>query len=152
MFAIDYLLSRRVPGVNSKIYQAIIPNFSPLASVQYTVAPSGLIYGYILYEWVFGQAMVPHSFDVKINQGGNKLFDAIISGRFITDSTHTFVFVTQAQPVDITVTNLRTLVNYYELTTFYLTIPSEDSFNIITDALLDCSYALLALICFILYQ
>lgn len=137
--AIEYLLTLReyggVPGVYNRIYQVIIPNFPPSTSISYTISPTENVYAYILYEWAFGQAMVPHAFDVKIHQAGNKLFDAIISGRFTTDSLYTFACVTAAHPVDVAVTNLRLLVNYYELTTFYVTIPNEDSYKIMVAAL-----------------
>lgn len=135
---IEYLLSLRQhgekPGIFNRAYQVIIPNFPPLISIRYTVSPA-IAYAYILYEWTFGQAVVPHSFDVKVDQGGDKLFDAIVSGRFTTDSAYSFALVTTSHPVDITVTNLRTLANYYEATTFYLSIPTEEAFKIVIDAL-----------------
>jgi len=138
--AISYLLTltgpEGAPVVSNAQYQLIVPNFPPLRSIQYTIAPAPRIYAYILYEWTFGQAMVPHAFDTKMYLGGRKIFDNIVSGRFTTGSVNTFAFLTQTVHLDVMVSNLRTLVNYFESATFYLTVPSEGNFEIVREALM----------------
>ncbi len=137
---IDYILSLRDSGggpvASHTQFQVIIPNFPPLTSINYSIMPVTGIFGYIVYELVFGEAMIPHAFDVKIRQGGDVLVDVIVSGRFTTIPISTFLFIGYRSPaIQVLPTNLRTLVNYYELTTFCLEIRSENNYNIIIDAL-----------------
>lgn len=136
---IDFLLTLRksagTPVAFTRSFQIAIPNFPPLRTINYQLAPTPLIYAYIIYETIFGQAMVPHSFDVKMNQGGNKILDAVISGRFTNSPVDTLVVVKDKDPITMAVTNIRMLVNYFESTAFYLAVPQEQDYNIIVDAL-----------------
>lgn len=138
-FAVEYLLTLKdnsgSPIVYTEQYQVIIPNFPPLTTLVYTVLPAAPVYRLIMYGFNFGQAMVPHSFDVKINHRGNLLFDAIVSGRYMTEDYSVFSTIGTGNPVQVTVTNLRLLVNYYELTTFCLSISNVDYYEMVVDAL-----------------
>lgn len=136
--AIEYLLtlreSAKMPGIHNRVYQTAIVNFPPLTTINYSVSPTNA-YCYILYEFTFGEAMVPHSFDVKVLQAGQKILDVVISGRFTTGSIYTFISIQGGRPADFYVTNMRNLVNYYELTAFYLAIPDIEHYNAVVDAL-----------------
>lgn len=137
---IDYILSLRdATGgqvASQAQHQVIIPNFPPLTTVNYSVAPVTPVEAIILYEFVFGEAMVPHSFDVKIRHGADTPLDVIVSGRFTREPTSVFIIVGRQQPsINVAATNLRILTNYYELTTSYITITSVDNYNIVVDAL-----------------
>lgn len=137
---IDYILSLR-DASGGKIashaqHQVIIPNFPPVTTINYSIAPADPIQAYILYEFVFGAAMVPHAFDVKIRRGADRILDIIVSGRFTTTPTGVFVVIARQQPtLNVAVTNLRVLTNYYELTTSYLCIVGEENWKIVVDAL-----------------
>lgn len=137
---IDYILSLRdqTGGQVASLaqFQVIIPNFPPLTSINYSVVPAARIQAYILYEFVFGEAMVPHSFDVKIRHGADTVLDVIVSGRFTTIPSSSFAFMgRQHAGLNIMATNLRTLTNYYELTTSYVSITDQANYNIVIDAL-----------------
>jgi len=136
---IEYILSLRnsanMPGIYNRAFQVAIPNFPPLNTINYSVSPSVGIHAYIIYELSFGQAMVPHAFDVKVYHGGQKLLDSVISGRFTVGSFNTFLVVGESSPANFSVTNLRTLVNYYESTAFYINVPDEEHYAVIVDAL-----------------
>ncbi|KKK49777.1 hypothetical protein LCGC14_3131650, partial [marine sediment metagenome] len=113
-----------------------VPNFPPLTTINYSVAPANPIQAYILYEFVFGQAMVPHSFDVKIRHGASTLLNIIVSGRFTSFPTSTFAVIGHQQPaLGIAATNLRLLTNYFELTSSFVTIATVDGYNLVIDAL-----------------
>lgn len=136
---IDYILSLRDPsgGIVASLnqYQVVIPNFPPLTTINYSVLPLPPIEAYILYEFSFGEAMMPHSFDVKIKHGAGYILNAIVSGRF-TQPVSTFAIIGHQQPaLNIAATNLRLLTNYYELTTFLVSITSVPNYNIVIDAL-----------------
>ena len=136
---IDYILTLRdeTGGQVASLaqFQVIIPNVPPLTSITYSVQPANPIQAYILYEFVFGQAMVPHSFDVKIRHANDTVLDVIVSGRF-SSPTSTFVFMGRPQPsLSVIATNLRTITNYYELTTSYIAIDNASSLLIVLDAL-----------------
>jgi len=138
--AVDYLLSLRDSTGGSIVFptqsQVIIPNFPPLTTINYSVAPLAPIEALILYQYCFGEAMVPHAFDVKMQFSGGYIFNAIVSGQFTTIPTLTFVLLRRQQPsVQITATNLRLLVNYYELTFNILGIRTQDNYDIVIDAL-----------------
>lgn len=136
---IDYLLGTDAyqgwGNIYPRTYQMIFPNFPPVQTIMYTISPPAEVHSYILYQWVFGEAMMPHAFDAKFEQSGNRIFDAIISGYFTTNPIQVFAFVTTARPIDMSITNLRLLPNYYELTTFYLSVPTVSVYDAIKDAL-----------------
>lgn len=138
--AIDYLLSLRDSTGGSIVFplqsQVIIPNFPPLSTINYSVSPITPIEALILYLYCFGEAMVPHAFDAKIQHSGGYIFNAIVSGQFTRIPTSVFIIIGRQQPsVQITVTNLRLLVNYYELTFNLLGIRTQENYNIVMDAL-----------------
>lgn len=136
---IDYILSLRdatggnVASLNQ--HQVVIPNFPPLTTINYSVTPALPLQAYILYEFSFGQAMVPHSFDIKIRHGAAYLLNVIFSGRF-TQPVGAFAMIGRQQPaLNVAVTNLRLLTNYYELTTSFVSISTLDNYKIVIDAL-----------------
>lgn len=136
---IDYILSLRdasggvVASLNQ--YQVVIPNFPPLTTINYSVLPADPVQAYILYELSFGEAMVPHSFDVKIRHGSSYIINAIISERF-SQPISTFAIIGHQQPaLLVAASNLTLLTNYYELATFFISITSLDNYNIVVDAL-----------------
>lgn len=137
---IDYILSLKDASgrqvASHAQYQVIIPNFPPLTSINYNVQPADPLHAYILYDLVFGEAMVPHSFSVKIKHGADNVLDIIVSGRFTTLPFQVFVILGQAQPgLNVSATNLRLLANYFELTTSYVTINSPADYLVVVDAL-----------------
>lgn len=136
---IEYILSLResenIPGIHNRLYQVAIPNFPPTSSIVYSVSIPGNMHSFILYEFQFGEAMMPHAFDVKITAAGQKIFDAIITGRFTTGSFYSFVTVKQGQTADFAVSNLRLLTNYYESNVAYLAIPDPETYEQVMTAL-----------------
>lgn len=137
---IDYILSLRDGSGGSVAsldqHQVIVPNFPPLTTVNYSVSPFTPIQAYILYEFVFGEAMVPHSFDVKIRHGSGYILNVIVSGRFTSQPVNVFAVIGEQNPaLNVAVTNLRLLANYYELTTSYVSIASQENYKIVLDAL-----------------
>lgn len=136
---IDYILSLRDPSggtvASLNQYQIVIPNFPPLTTINYSVLPVDPLEVFILYEFSFGEAMVPHAFDVKIKHGASYILNAIVSGRFM-QPVSTFALIGRAQPaLNVAATNLRLLSNYFELATFMVSITSLDNYNIVVDAL-----------------
>ena len=136
---IENILSLRentgAPVAAQNMNQIIIPNFPALDTINYNIAPTPLIHKQIYYEMSFGQAMVPHSFDVKMYQAGEKVFDAIISGRFTTRSADLFFVADPQHPLQVYVTNLRSLVNYYEATLLYLDIKPGENWDTVDNYL-----------------
>jgi hypothetical protein len=136
---IEYLLSLLGPGGLSVFYtrlsQIIIPSFPPLQTVQYSISLTPDVYGYIFYDFSFGEAMVPHAFDVKINQSGRKFFDAIVSGRFMAIPQYTFSFMTKDTPILVDATNTTLLVQYFETAYQFLVVPAQSDYNTMVDAL-----------------
>lgn len=116
--------------------QTIIPNFPALASLTYNLAPPPMIYRQIYYEIAFGQAMVPHSFDIRMFSGGTKVFDAIVSGRFTQGGIFDmFEIIDPSHPLQVIVTNLRAVDNYYELTLQFLDIKLGQNWDMTNDYL-----------------
>lgn len=136
---IENLLSLRertgAPVVAQNMNQVIIPNFPALATMTYNVGPAPLIYRQIYYEISFGQAMVPHSFDVKMYQSGEKVFDAIVSGRFTARSFDVYAISDPEHPLQVMVTNLRLLDNYYECTLQMLDVKQGENWDVVSDYL-----------------
>lgn len=136
---IEYILSLResegLDGIHNRLYQVAIPNFPPTTSLTYSVGITPNVHSFILYDFQFGEAMMPHAFDVKITVAGQKIFDAIITGRFTTGSFYSFITVEQGKTIDFAVTNLRLLFNYYESGVAYVVIPDQQSYGAMIAAL-----------------
>lgn len=138
--AVEYLLTLKDQSGNSvcspRQFQVIVPNFPPRGNVIYTVAPPTPVRAYILYEFCFGEAMVPHAFNVRITHGPAQVLNAIISGMYTTSRSGIFtVLGKQQSALNVTVSNLTQLVQYYELTTQFLTVITEDNYKTVLDAL-----------------
>ena len=122
------------PVAFQNMTQIIIDPFPALMTFNLRIAPTPAArVPQLVYEIGFGQAMMPHAFDTKIYQGGSKILDAIISGRYTGRSLDCFVFLDSGHPLTITPTNRRILDNYFEVALFYLDIADEFAFKLIKD-------------------
>lgn len=117
------------PACSQGMNQIIVTNFPALRTLKFAISPPASIFRQIYYQINFGEAMIPHAFDVKMVQAGNKLFDAIVSGVFISRSFDLFVISKPQNPIELTATNLRAVDNYYEVTIEYLDVKPGESWK-----------------------
>ncbi len=138
--AIEYLLTLKDQSGNPVCFmhqfQVIVPNFPPRGNIIYSVAPPTPVRAYILYEYCFGEAMVPHAFNVRITHGPTEVLNAIISGLYTSSRSGIFSVLGKQQPaLNVTVSNLTQLAQYYELSTQFLIVTTDDEYKTVIDAL-----------------
>jgi len=135
---IDKLLVTELIGkdltVQPRQYQIIIPNFPPLMTINFTVEPL-ISYAHMLYQFSWGSAMVPRSFDIKMYVAGTKLIDTTSTSRISDEPIDTLALITRGNPASINITNVTLLVQYYEWTTFYLDVQDASAYGRVEKAL-----------------
>jgi hypothetical protein len=118
--------------LRQKQFQLSSQNFRPATQIVVTLAPEGENTA-LYYKLLFGHTMVPHQFNTIVMRGDDTLFGGIVSGQAIARPIDTFSLKPDNWPLELTITNLRNLTGYFELTVFYLEIHMGDYNKVVSD-------------------
>lgn len=131
---VAYLLAQNTyrQYIIQRMFQVIVPAFLPTQSINLKITPNQP-YGWILYEVLFGEAMIPHQFTASISRANKTLFDGVISGQLIDKPFKTFSMATDGAPLVIEATNQRNLVGHFEATFRYLEIQGNENYPIVME-------------------
>jgi len=131
MDAVEYLLAQNSyrKYLEQRMVQVNIPMFLPSRKVSLAITPGQGPYAWIIYRVLFGEAMIPHQFSVKLERMGGSIFGGIVSGQMIEKPFDTFSLTPRGAWLNIYIDNLRNVVGYFELSFFYLEIQSEEDYN-----------------------
>lgn len=131
MDAVEYLLAQNSyrKYLEQRMVQVTIPVFLPSRNASLAITPGSGPYAWIIYRVLFGEAMIPHQFAVKLEREGGSIFSGIVSGQMIEKPFETFSLTGRGSFLNIYINNLRNVVGYFELSFFYLEIQSVADYN-----------------------
>lgn len=137
--AIEYLLSLMRPGggrlVSPEATQILIPIFPPNVTLSFSAGPIGGDYGQIVYGAGFGPDMVPNAFTGYVQIWGTRQITGTFTAETLETEFQSFLWVTEANPALIYVTNVSGLNQVLEMDYTSLRISSEEDYNLVLEAL-----------------
>lgn len=135
--AVEYLLSIVRPErlVAIEATQILIPAFPPNTVLSFSAGPLGGDYGQIITGLGLGSDMVPNSFTGYVQIWGTRQIIGTFTERTITMEFQTLIWVTQAEPSLIHITNVSGLNQLCELDYSYLRVATQDNYDAIVEAL-----------------
>lgn len=136
---VEYLLSvRRKDGsriVGAEAVQITVPVAPPGIPIHYTITPNTGVYANIGYLSQPDSSMIPNTWAFSLEQSGVFLFSGIIDSAVLQSAWPTWIWVTHQQPVFATITNVSGLYQRWRFNSYYLLIPSEESYHDVIRAL-----------------
>ncbi len=137
--AIEYLLSIVKPDGGSLVAQEanqiLIPVFPPNTTISYTARPIPGDYGRIFYGIRFGASMVPNAFTGYVQLWGTRYVEGTFTSTVLDTEIQGFVWVTQAQPSFVYLTNVTGLNQLFELLNLSIRVTSEEDYDTVIEAL-----------------
>lgn len=137
--AIEYLLTLRRPGGGTLVAldatQILVPAFPPATTLSFSAGPIGDDFGQIVYGARPGPDMVPNAFTGYVQVWGSRLITGTFTLAVLITEMQSFLWVTQAEPALIYLTNVSGLNQVLELDYVSLRIASEEDFNMVLEAL-----------------
>jgi len=141
---INYILTLRYPESQTGrsdficylgFTQVRIPLIPAGREILYTVRPAGGVFAWLGYRRLIGTDMVPDVFSSSFFQYGTSPFSGLVT-QTARDIEHPgFTFITEREPLVITVTNISPLAQKGEMIGYFVVITSESDLGVITDAL-----------------
>ncbi len=137
--AIEYLLTLRRPGGGTLVIldaaQILIPAFPPATTLSFSAGPIGDDYGQIVYGAKAGPNMIPNAFTGYVQVWGSRLIAGTFTAATLVTEFQSFLWVTQAEPALIYLTNVSGLNQVLELDYVSIRISSEEDYEMVLEAL-----------------
>jgi len=138
-FVIEYLLTMERPGgghlLHQGVSQTIIPAIPPNTQFVLQTLPFGTDYLDIVYASYVDLAVVPNAFYGWGQYYGARSYEGTLTAGFIANPIDSFVIISRSEPAMALIQNQTALNQYYAGIVYFLSVASEDDFNLITEAL-----------------
>ena len=132
---IEFLLAYERPGggriCKFGALQILIPIFPPGMTVNWSTTPFFNSYANILFWTVVSPAIVPGVFAVDTDHYGLTITSSILSSAASNQGHNTWVEITEAHPLDSTITNNSNLPQHLEMGNVFLVVDSREDLEII---------------------
>ena len=138
-YFIEYLLTLQAPGggrlAQIGVTQTVIRAFPPNTTLTYESRPMAGSYATIWFRSHFSPIMVPDAFSGWGQQYGASLMSGTITKLTIDEEASYFIVVTESDAYRGQLTNNSGLIQYFEGTTAFLTISSEENLRLVIEHL-----------------
>ena len=134
-YFIEYLLTLERPGggrlTHVGLTQTIIPIFPPATTLNYQSRPRQGMYATIWFKSLFSPVMVPNAFTLWGQQYGAMWMSGTVTQLIIEQGAEYLIMVTEGEPYLGSITNVSGLNQYWEGTTVFLNIASEEDLKLV---------------------